>query len=235
VTAALRRIALAFGLTLGSSGCLRGEADDAAATGDEAACDDLLVPERCFDCLEAQCCEQVRACTEDVAADGCASCIQGEADCSKSPVALELYGCVLSDCADACDPAAPGPVCDAPEARSGGSCVELGGLAACNPVTNEGCDLSAGEACDWDAGGFHCFAPPNDRGLCDACGDGEGFCAPGSSCFRSVGISSEGVAIRGRCARTCCDDGDCGSGRCARAVAAEGMEVGVCLEVEVAK
>ncbi len=71
-------------------------------------------------------------------------------------------------------------------------------IYGCNPLTNDGC--GEGQACDANYGTFRfqCFDGPNEVDLCDACGQADGFCAPGSTC------------LAGDCARFCCDDGDCG-------------------------
>jgi hypothetical protein len=216
--------------TLGAA-CV-GEATTGAPSASEAACEDLLVQERCFDCLEAGCCEQLRACVVDADADGCTACLQGDGDaCLGSPTAVKLYGCVLGECSDACADDAPGPRCDlAGDAPSAGSCVELGERATCNPVTNEGCQGDEAASCDYDAGWFRCYAPPNDRELCEPCGGDDGFCAPGSTCYQSVAVTTEGLLFRRACARTCCDDADCGGGVCASYVEADGSRVGACLE-----
>lgn len=110
------------------------------------------------------------------------------------------------------------PSCDAADiAPSGGSCVLLGGDTQCNPVTNEGCDSAAGEACDLTQNGFTCYPPPNTENICGACGgQGEGFCAAGLTCI-------------GTCARFCCDESDCGTGFCFKDPFAEFANVGVCV------
>jgi hypothetical protein len=81
----------------------------------------------------------------------------------------------------------------------------------CNPITNEGC--KAGDACDTAQGGYQCYAPPNDKKLCEACGQADGFCEGGLTCI-------------GTCAKFCCDDADCGTGKCEKS--ADG--VGVCVK-----
>jgi hypothetical protein len=110
------------------------------------------------------------------------------------------------------------PACDAADmAPSGGSCVPIGGDIQCNPVTNEGCDSAAGEACDLTQSGFTCYPAPNIENICGACGgQGESFCAAGLTCI-------------GTCARFCCDDSDCGTGFCFKDPFAEIASVGVCV------
>lgn len=208
------------------------EEEEETAAGGEAACADLLIQAPCLDCLEASCCEEVRDCMADATDGGCAACIAGDADaCTGSEIAVQLYACLVGSCEGTCGEGAPGPACDAPADRpSGGACVAIEGDAACNPVTNEGCDGAAGEACDYDSKRFHCFAPPNERALCEPCGGAEGNCGAGLSCFQQVTIGTGGVTVQGTCARTCCDDGDCGGGTCSARVTAEGSTVGVCIE-----
>ena len=87
-----------------------------------------------------------------------------------------------------------------------------------------------GSACDLDGtGSFQCYPPPNDKALCESCAPTQGvYCAGGMFCLYGVG----------RCARYCCDDGDCGSGRCwldaaalfGADLAVVGDEVGACVE-----
>lgn len=220
-------------LLLVAAGVLGGGCEtEETGGGDAPACEDLLIQEPCLDCLETSCCEQVQACIADQEEGGCAACIQGDAEaCTASPIAIDLYSCLLGSCAEVCSEDAPGAACDAPaDPPSGGSCVTVEGAAECNPVTNAECDDAAGEACDYEAGQLRCFPGPNDRALCEACGAGVGNCGPGLSCFQQVTIGAGGVAVRGTCARTCCDDGDCGDGVCGAQVSAEGQTVGVCLE-----
>ena len=107
-------------------------------------------------------------------------------------------GATCTDQGQACAPA-----CDAPEVSpSAGACVTVGGDVACNPVTNEGCDTQAGEACDVSATGFGCYPAPNLEDLCQPCGgDGASYCKAGHTCF-------------GTCFRFCCKSSDCGTGVC---------------------
>lgn len=214
---------------LGAGGCVATETE----VPEERSCEDLLVPQPCFDCLEGACCEQLRACFEDTAEGGCTSCLAGDAEaCTSSQVALALYGCLLAEgCNAACGEEAPGPACGATaQAASEGSCAPEGEGVACNPITNASCDGAEGEACDYDAGRFRCFPGPNDRGLCEPCGGDAGFCGAGLSCYSNVKIGAEGLVIEPSCARSCCDDADCGGGVCTGAVEAGGARVGVCLE-----
>jgi hypothetical protein len=108
--------------------------------------------------------------------------------------------------------------------------VKVGGDVDCNPITNEGCDGSAGEACDYNAGAYACYPKPNDLGLCDACGGEDGFCGPGLTCYQRITIGTDGLTVTGKCARSCCDDGDCGGGTCGSKATVGGTSVGVCLD-----
>lgn len=96
------------------------------------------------------------------------------------------------------------PVCEPFEPASDGSCVTVGsGGYACNPVTNEGCDEAAGEACDRvNNAEYACITGAHDQDLCAACT--ETGCKPGSTCL------GEDVG----CARYCCTDEECMPGFC---------------------
>jgi hypothetical protein len=118
------------------------------------------------------------------------------------------------------------PECTVPaEAGSGGACVTLTGDGGveCNPVTSAPCNIDAGEACDYEGAGFHCYPPPppNTAVICGACDDTNGpACAPTGTC---VPVDGGGQA----CARFCCDDTDCGQGHCDKGT---GQTVGLCLQ-----
>jgi hypothetical protein len=78
----------------------------------------------------------------------------------------------------------------------------------CNPLTNAGCD--PGQLCQLDTWDYEydCAPPYGLLPLCAPCEDGssgytpEKTCAAGTACYA------------GRCARPCCDDGDCTAGHC---------------------
>ena len=96
-----------------------------------------------------------------------------------------------------------------------------GGVANCNPVTNEPCD--AGAACDFDpnTGNFVCFAPPdNTEDICDACNDSGGpWCMGTMTCIGTGNI----------CRKYCCDDSDCApSLTCTKGTRAGFPDVGIC-------
>lgn len=99
------------------------------------------------------------------------------------------------------------PACEVPaEPPSAGACVTVGGPGVpCNPVNGDGCDLEAGESCDFDPPNeaFMCYPPPNGQDPCEECpGPGDSFCSAGSTCDFAAGV----------CAKFCCDDADCGEG-----------------------
>ncbi len=115
------------------------------------------------------------------------------------------------------------PACDVPAEAGSGACVTTVGDGgyACNPVTGAPCALDAGETCDYQGDGFHCYAAPpaNTAVVCSACDDTIGpACAPGNTCVPVDGGSA--------CARFCCVDGECGSGHCN---VPAGQVVGICV------
>lgn len=72
----------------------------------------------------------------------------------------------------------------------------------CHPITNEGCDTSAEEACQRGSNGqFACHPAPNDAQPGDLCDQTDRFCVQGFHCADSL-----------RCERYCCSDADCPSG-----------------------
>jgi hypothetical protein len=105
--------------------------------------------------------------------------------------------------------------CDAPLlSPSAGGCLPPNASLECNPVTNGGCKI--GEACDGEKDSYRCYPPPNTEELCGACDHLNGLqCRGGHAC------------VQGRCAKYCCDDGDCSEGgACALE---DGRGIGVCL------
>ncbi|GAC1351450.1 MAG: hypothetical protein NVS3B20_02270 [Polyangiales bacterium] len=91
-------------------------------------------------------------------------------------------------------------------------CGPVGKKYACNPITNEGCNSSRGEACDDDErGGFGCYPAPNEVALGGDCNVFEGpSCAAGKGCMGASASSPSGT-----CARYCCTSSECGGGKCA--------------------
>lgn len=107
------------------------------------------------------------------------------------------------------------PACVLPPGPGDGSCIPAGDPAfPCNPVTNEGCDASANEACDFESGvGSFCLVGSHDAKVCETCS--EGSCAGGHTCFDSP-----------TCRRFCCSDAECGAATCQFPSTGEGP--GVC-------
>jgi hypothetical protein len=126
--------------------------------------------------------------------------------CAKGCCLMECYPPNTSDFNFECAPPASSP--------SNGACVSVGGPVQCNPITNQGCDTAAGEACDrqntpgtTDQIGFKCYPngnpPVNIHDVCQSCNDGLGYCKPGLSCFA-------------QCGKYCCSDSDCSPGKCTK-------------------
>lgn len=205
---------------------------DAADTGTVktdgavAACTGV-VSGACGTCLEGACCAEVAACN---AVTGCMDCATGGAcDATNQTPADALSACATNSCATECGGGGGTPVdmvCAAPAtAPSAGSCVTVDGTNnKCNPVTNQGCNTAAGEACDFGASGFECYAAPpaNTEALCAACDITNGpACLPTSTCI-------DATAGGTKCARFCCTDADCGAGKCDTTVT--GGAPGVCVK-----
>jgi hypothetical protein len=130
-----------------------------------------------------------------------------------------------ASCEAACFPTPP-PKTDATcvvpaPSPSLGACISVGGVIECNPITNAPCDTAAGEACDFQGNGYHCYAGPNDKSLCEACGpsNANSTCKGGSTCLPGPD---------GNCGKFCCDNADCGTGKCDKTDMFPG-NVGYCL------
>lgn len=79
----------------------------------------------------------------------------------------------------------------------------------CNPVTNEGCDTAAHEACDFTKSGLECWKENNTEPRGATCaGTSTKYCIPTYTCDGSVD-GSVGV-----CHKFCCSNADCGGGTC---------------------
>jgi len=76
----------------------------------------------------------------------------------------------------------------------------------CNPITNEGCDTNANEACEYGLDGyFTCYPAPNDVDEGGACNWEQGpFCSPSLTCDFADPSNPTGI-----CRRHCCADEDC--------------------------
>lgn len=210
-----------------------GPAEDAPPTSDGGsdggggACADLLPDDPCGACMTASCCDQVRDCGGQWNCTACLTGFDSAHACTQDPQLAALMSCVQTSCAAQCltATATARATCDAPVvAPSGGACLAPGGAVHCNPVTNEGCNTEAGEACDVSLEGFECYPAPGMLEVCSACGAGAG-CGAGLMC-----LSGDSANVADRCARWCCDDGDCGSGRCDRSFVPQGGgAIGVCV------
>jgi hypothetical protein len=97
----------------------------------------------------------------------------------------------------------------------------------CNPVTNEGCDTAAGQACDFSQSGWTCYDPPNDAKSGDTCDVANGpYCQGTLTCDippSDAGTSDAGASDAGgdagqntvgTCKHYCCSDSDCNGGTC---------------------
>jgi hypothetical protein len=167
-----------------------------------------------------------------MAVDGCRACALGEetaCNADNQDEADALFTCMKYACPNDC--LAPDPVCsNVPEAPpSGGSCVTVYGIIACNPVTGEPCDTAAGQACDRvGTQSFACVPGDNTKALCEVCGASDGYCENGMAC---TGVS--GTTNQGSCAKFCCTDEDCGpDGICDTTTYSFGPipELGMCFE-----
>lgn len=170
----------------------------------------------CIPCADRSCCEQQAACFED---DACIICLAAVTPtCAMNDNFQALDACLVGSCGATCDSITPeSPACDAPlPSPSSGSCIVLGGNVGCNPFTNEGC--ASPQVCDaGQLGGYACFDPPSDAGLCEECGSSvNNYCAVGMTCI-------------GVCYKLCCDDGDCGTGSCDK-THAQYAPAGVCTD-----
>ncbi len=106
----------------------------------------------------------------------------------------------------------------------------------CNPVSNDGCDTSAGQACDFSQGGWSCYDPPNDKKLGEVCDPNNSeFCqgtltcdmppTDGGTAGGDAGTGDAGAT--GICKHYCCSDSDCSGGTCTAFNAQVGT-IGVC-------
>jgi hypothetical protein len=117
------------------------------------------------------------------------------------------------------------PACNVPPSPPSNGACYLGLIphSTCNPVTNAGCP--SGTACDLPAGTFYECLPLLGAAtpLCGVCGPNFTVCGPTETCVpQSVGSN--------KCARYCCDDGDCGGGgKCDPSLGTDG--VGICVTV----
>ncbi len=178
--------------TGGAGGASTTTASGSTSTG-PADCDGTLYDQPCGPCLEDRCCDELISSNGDGAADELVTCAQQSctAECfSSAPFA---YECSIP-------PLGPDEL-----AAADGSCIAIAGSIACNPVTQEGCDLAAGGVCDFDSGGFSCYYDDSAvKNVCEPCGmTGSDYCVAGLGCIVE-------------CARYCCADADCNGGQCVK-------------------
>jgi hypothetical protein len=194
----------AGGMGMGGAGGMgMGGAGGGLPDCNDALANDFNLLQECEMCLADSCCTEVSECA---VADNCPVCITGAEQCSVDAIdpAMNIVGCAQAQCQAECfDP--PPPVfsldCQAPMASpSGGSCVQVGGVFECNPITNAPCNTAGGEACDLNGSGVQCWGPPNTATLCQSCA--QDYCAPGFTCQQD----DDGNP---KCAKYCCTDQDC--------------------------
>lgn len=197
--------------------------DTDVAAGDTdvqlSTCDGLLVQDECGVCVDTQCCSELDSCFADV---GCLECAVGvKTEGCDEPGIAALLGSLLTCTVDACQ-AACSPVTVPPADPLDPPAPE------CNPVTNARCGVD--EVCDFDffSGGFTCFPPGTDAAICQSCNVISGpFCGPGLACN-----VTDAATAGGTCARSCCEDADCGSGTCefVGSMPANDWGVGLCVD-----
>ena len=156
------------------------------------------------------------ACADEVGNDTCGDCLVG-ACCS------QVEACSAdTDCVDCFSGASDPSTCsgnqayaDIEDCQTMNCNVSCGGIVACNPVTSAEC-TGSGDACDVTSNAYTCL-PADGVALCGDCDENAGpFCGPTMTCLPT-----------GKCARFCCDDGDCGTGVCDMSMLPGG--VGVCV------
>lgn len=182
-----------------------------SGTGGAGSCVGVFPAGACTACGEVSCCDQGAKCEVTAGCIGCVYSSDPSCTAANKPAVDALLACMHASCEAACFPTPPPKVdvtCAVPEpSPSGGGCVSLGGAIECNPITNAPCDTAAGEACDFKGAGYHCYAGPNAKNLCEACGPSNAgaHCKGGSTCLPGPD---------GNCGKLCCGPADCGKGTC---------------------
>lgn len=196
-----------------------------SGTGGAGSCVGVFPAGACATCGEASCCTQGAACDATAGCLGCLYSSDPSCTAANKPAVDALLACMHASCEAACFPP-PSPktdvTCAVPApSPSLGACISVGGAIECNPITNAPCDTAGGEACDFKGNGYHCYAGPNDKNLCEACGPSNAgsHCKGGSTCLPGPD---------GNCGKLCCDSGDCGKGKCDKSAMLSG-NVGYCL------
>ena len=186
-----------------------GAAQGGGGAGGGNTCGATWTAGPCGTCAVASCCAQLEAC----AANGtCATCLAERGNAYECDASTPTFGALLA-CLETSCPA---------------SCPEN----ECNPVTNQGCDGAAGDACDyglWNVDGdgigseyfAACYDTENTLACADECDGAEPYCSPGFTC------NEEGFTDR--CRRYCCGQGDCDSdAACTPFATYAGQSIGVC-------
>jgi len=156
-------------------------------TKDPPQCGGKLYAPACDACLQANCCQQVSDCLQNIP---CGTyCMFGvvpsSPDCNMGQ-AGEYFGaltsCLMTNCAKEC--------------KDGN---------ICNPITHGGCPAD-GTACEMIYPGiFTCIPPGPVAMICETCNFVQGpYCGSGLRCD----VTSF------KCARYCCTNADCGTGYC---------------------
>lgn len=114
------------------------------------------------------------------------------------------------------------PASDAGLLQGDPACVPLDN--ACHPVTNEGCDTAAGEACRFEpmTASVGCAPGPNEALPGAMCDQTSRFCMPGFFCGASI-----------RCEKLCCNDTDCPAGVTCRPLISLLGNIGTCGPVKM--
>jgi hypothetical protein len=220
--------ASASGTTTSSSsnGGSAGAGGAEGGTGGIPACDAPFPGNgpACNDCLVENCCAEATACKADHACNACVTtAVCGAID---PRLYTAFQDCAFAHCGQPSLLCAPNPACDAmAPVPSGGSCFTMTKDDTCNPFTNEGC--MEDDVCLSNANsGFACngLVPlPATQDVCEPCDLQRGvYCGPSLYCTRSR-----------KCARYCCNDGDCGAGICRfDQISSAHPSLGLCYEAE---
>jgi alpha-tubulin suppressor-like RCC1 family protein len=171
-----------------------GTAGTSGTGNNDPQCAGIFEKSDCTTCGETKCCAELANCQAD---STCMQCLSDNppTNCEQNSVFNAISTCVTNACKTQCSP-----------------------TLVCNPVTNEGCNITAGEACDLgNDNNYACFPAPNDANTCGACSNASGpFCKPSNHCLAN------------KCTPFCKNDNDCkGFGVCDTALAYQGF--GLCV------
>lgn len=230
--------AVGTGGASGTAGAAGGKAGSAGASGASAGtggaastCDSPTASctgcQLCTSAAGGPCVAETTACTKNPECGALQDCQNTcmDAACAtkcdeQHPTGVMAYtafnGCWMKQCKQACSLKL---VCSGMPKTLTSTCF-AGQL--CNAITNVGCSVAAGEACDFDGTKFKCFGPPpaNDIPLCGACD--VDLCVAGTTCRPTSPMGTEP-----KCAAFCCVDADCGpQGKCSMG---GGLPGGICV------